>query len=91
MCPNKVSLFFRFGNFLCNNIHDRQKLSVATVTVSLWAHLKADEESFRNPTYRKYTEVGWLALFNTQKKSISYLSLQYQGIMTQMGNNGDRG
>lgn len=45
-----------FGNFLCNNIHDRQKLSVATVTVSLWAHLKADEESFRNPTYRKYTE-----------------------------------
>lgn len=45
-----------FGNFLCNNIHDRQKLSVPTVTISLWAHLKADEESFRNPTYKKYTE-----------------------------------
>lgn len=45
-----------FGNFLCNNIHDRQKLSVPTVTVSLWAHLKADEDSFRNPTYKRYTE-----------------------------------
>ncbi|XP_020624382.1 uncharacterized protein LOC110061862 [Orbicella faveolata] len=45
-----------FGNFLCNNVNERQKHSVPTLTVSLWAHLKADEESFRNPTYRKYTE-----------------------------------
>lgn len=48
----------RFGNFLCNNIHDRQKLSVPAHTVSLWAHLKADEDSFRNPTYKKYNEVS---------------------------------
>ncbi|KAJ7373757.1 hypothetical protein OS493_011366 [Desmophyllum pertusum] len=45
-----------FGNFLCNNMSERQKLSVSTLTVSLWAQLKADEDNFRNPTYKKYTE-----------------------------------
>lgn len=45
-----------FGNFLCNNMNDRKKMLVSTLTLSLWAHLRADEDSFRNPTYRKYNE-----------------------------------
>lgn len=45
-----------FGNFLCNNMNDRKKLLVSTLTLSLWAHLRADEDAFRNPTYRKYNE-----------------------------------
>lgn len=45
-----------FGNFLCNNIHDRRKLSIPTLTVSLWAHIKAVEDILLNPTYKKYTE-----------------------------------
>lgn len=45
-----------FGNFLCNNISERRKLSVPTRTVSLWAHLKAVADSFKNPTYKEYSE-----------------------------------
>ena len=65
----------RFGNFLCNNVNERRKLSVPTLTVSLWAHLRADEESFRNPSYKKYTEVGRLALIfeSTDKRIILIL------------------
>ena len=48
---------YRFGNFLCNNISERRKLSVPTLTVSLWAHLKAVADSFKNPTYKEYSEV----------------------------------
>jgi len=47
-------------------VNERRKVSVPTLTVSLWAHLKADEESFRNPTYRKYAEVSGLALQTRQ-------------------------
>ncbi|KAK2565460.1 Myotubularin-related protein 2 [Acropora cervicornis] len=47
---------FVFGNFLCNNISERRKLSVPTLTVSLWAHLKAVADSFKNPTYKEYSE-----------------------------------
>ena len=68
-----MSLRCRFGNFLCNNVNERQKLSVPTLTVSLWAHLEADEESFRNPTYRKYTEVSGLALIcESMDKAVLY-------------------
>ena len=38
-------------------MNDRKKLLVSTLTLSLWAHLRADEDAFRNPTYRKYNEV----------------------------------
>ena len=53
-----VLLCCRFGNFLCNNIKERQTLSICEKALSLWAHLDAMRGTFLNPTFRQTSEVG---------------------------------
>ena len=51
-------LFFRFGNFLCNTIRDREHQNIMRTTTSIWAHLSAVQEEFRNILFKETDEVG---------------------------------
>lgn len=52
-------LIFRFGNFLCNSMRERESRDVVRATVSLWSHLDALKHSLLNNGYTcSYQNVG---------------------------------
>lgn len=45
-----------FGNFLCNTLKEREQENIVRTTVSIWAHLDAMQEEFRNPQFKPTEE-----------------------------------
>ena len=46
-----ISIFLRFGNFLCNTQRELEHENIMRTSTSLWAHLDAVQDDFVNQSY----------------------------------------